>query len=211
MNPHDDWRESELSALFDDELMHDDTEHCLNAGRQALVDRWCDYADVRAVLQGSAANSSHAFLQEFRTRVAQTQAAPMAQVVRPAQVEQPAANDGVFRWKLVAGLASCATVVVLAWSVVGLKAEQPAPTIALVAPPSFASPYAKVQGFALPVQQAVAVAPVAMDVEATEREVMLRDPALDEFLRAHSAQAGAMALENTSGFMRNATYGRDGL
>ena len=217
MKLHNDWRDSELSALFDGELMSDDAERCLQKNGQILVERWCDYQDVRAALQGGGTESSQAFLNEFRARLAQDQAAQpqAAAVVQPYQ--RQAANDSVFRWKLVAGLASCAAVAVLAWSVVGNKTASPVQaTLAQSGPvqnfvgPTFASPYAKVQGFA----RMVGVQPVAMansGGDAAQREVMLRDPALDEFLRAHGARAGAMALENTSGFMRNATYGRDGL
>ena len=209
MNPHDDWRESQLSALFDDELLLDDAEQCLQNDAQTVLDRWCDYEDVRAAMKGELTTaSSHAFLQAFRARVAEVQPVSVVQAVPVAQAMQPAANDSVFRWKLVAGLASCAAVAVMAWTAVGGRSATPAPAVAQVSP-SFGAPYTRVQGFALPVRQA-ALAPLA-DGEAAQREVMLRDPALDEFLRAHGAQAGAMALENTSGFMRNATYGGDGL
>ena len=211
MKPHDDWRESELSALFDDELTPDDAERCLNANGQALMERWCDYQDVRALLQGTAGGtSSQAFLDTFRARVAEVKPVTAMQPVAADVADKPVANDSVFRWKLVAGLASCATVAVLAWSVLGQQPAAVAPTLAQAAP-SFGSPsLARVQGFA---RVQAPAAPVAVDTvaDAAQREVMLRDPALDEFLRAHGAQAGAMALENTSGFMRNATYGRDGL
>ena len=43
-----------------------------------------------------------------------------------------------------------------------------------------------------------------------QAQVMLRDPALDEFLRAHGSQVGSV-MENTAGFMRNATFGSEGL
>jgi sigma-E factor negative regulatory protein RseA len=206
-----------LSALFDGELMSDDAERCLQKDGEAVVERWCDYQNVRSALQGSfaAGPSSQDFLQGFRTRLAQEQAVqPQPAVV--VQVNRQAANDSVFRWKLVAGLASCATVAVLAWSVVGQRSESPAQAPLAQAAPAqnfavstFASPYAKVQGFAR--MPAEPVASARSDANAAQREVMLRDPALDEFLRAHGARAGGMALENTSGFMRNATYGEDGL
>lgn len=212
MKLHSDWRESELSALFDDELLADDAARCLQDGGQALVDRWCEYQDVRSALRAETAGpSSQAFLNDFRARLAQEQAVqPTPVVVVPAN--RQAANDSVFRWKLVAGLASCAAVAVLAWSVMGpagvprrgqLAQSGPVQSLAVS---TFASPYAKVQGFArVPAQQSI-----ALSAEAPKGEVMLRDPALDEFLRAHGARAGGMALENTSGFMRNATYGEDG-
>lgn len=202
-----DWRESDLSALFDDELLSDDALRCLQKDGEAAVERWCAYQDVRSAMQGRLRSSSQAFVQEFRARVAQDQTAAQPAVV---QVQRPAANDSVFRWKLVAGLASCATVTVLAWSAVGQRGDSPAqPLLAQTPASSFAafssSPYTKVQGFAQPVAAARA------QTNAAQREAMLRDPVLDEFLRAHGARAGGMALENTSSFMRNATYGEDGL
>jgi hypothetical protein len=167
MKLHNDWRESELSALFDGELMSDDAERCLQKDGEAVVERWCDYQNVRSALQGSFA-------------------------------------------------AGPSSVAVLAWSVVGQRSESPAQAPLAQAAPAqnfavstFASPYAKVQGFAR--MPAEPVASARSDANAAQREVMLRDPALDEFLRAHGARAGGMALENTSGFMRNATYGEDGL
>ena len=72
----------------------------------------------------------------------------------------------------------------------------------------FASPQAiqSVSGFSTVAAQA----PGAAVADAAEQQVMLRDPALDEFLRAHGSQAGSV-MENTAGFMRNATFGGEGL
>jgi sigma-E factor negative regulatory protein RseA len=39
-----------------------------------------------------------------------------------------------------------------------------------------------------------------------ERGVMIRDPALDEFLAAHRQLGGASALQTPAGFLRNATF-----
>lgn len=214
MTPQSSWRESDLSALFDDELMPDEVDSCLVAiGKNpALVDRLCDYQDLRVNLTDPQSSSSNAFLQGFRERLARAENQPL-QVPLAAPEHLPhAANDAVFRWKLVAGLASCATVAVLAWTMVGSRVDT-APMMMSQASPafSFASPYATqvVQGFspALARPAAEKVEPARVDDGA----VMLRDAALDEFLRAHGAQAGGMAIENTSGFMRNATFGSDGL
>ena len=213
MTPLNDWRDSDLSALFDDELLADEAQKCVAAvaKNQTMLAHWCDYQDVRAGLQGEVMHaSSAAFLTGFRERLAQVQTEPELVTAVP-QSTKPAANDAVFRWKLVAGLASCASVAVLAWSLMGqTQAPATAPVLAQVAPPmrGFASPQAiqSVSGFST-----VAVQTASPAANATELEqVMLRDPALDEFLRAHGSQVGSV-MENTAGFMRNATFGGEGL
>ena len=106
MTPLKDWRDSDLSALFDDELLADEAQNCVAgvAKNQTMLTHWCDYQDVRAGLQGEVMHaSSSAFLTGFRERLAQEQTQPEAVVTVP-QSGMPAANDAVFRWKLVAGL-----------------------------------------------------------------------------------------------------------
>ncbi len=214
MTPLNDWRDSDLSALFDDELFADEAKNCVAgvAKSEAMLAHWCDFQDVRAGLQGEVMHaSSAAFLSGFRERFAQVQT-ESEQVMAVPQSTIPAANDAVFRWKLVAGLASCASVAVLAWSLMGqTQAPATGPVLAQAAPPmrGFASPQAiqSVPGFSTVAVQA----PVSPVADATEQaQVMLRDPALDEFLRAHGSQVGSV-MENTAGFMRNATFGSEGL
>lgn len=214
MTPLNNWRDSDLSALFDDELLADEAQNCVaeSANNQAALARWCDYQDVRAGLQGDAGRvSSAAFLAGFRQRLAQEEQVQPQLVMTVPQSSTPAANDAVFRWKLVAGLASCASVAVLAWSLIGQsQAPVSAPVLVQAAPVmrGFASPQAiqSVSGFS-----SVAARPATSVAEANEQaQVMLRDPALDEFLRAHGSQAGSV-MENTAGFMRNATFGGQGL
>ena len=211
MTPLNDWRDSDLSALFDDELLADEAQNCVAgvAKSQTMLAHWCDFQDVRAGLQGEVMHaSSAAFLSNFRERLAQVQTEP-EHVLAVPQSTTPAANDAVFRWQLVAGLASCASVAVLAWSLMG-HAPATEPVLAQAAPPmrGFASPQAiqSVSGFSTVAVQA----PVSPTVDAAEQPQMLRDPALDEFLRAHGSQAGSV-MENTAGFMRNATFGGEGL
>ena len=215
MTPLNNWRDSDLSALFDDELLTDEAQNCVAgvAKSETALSHWCDYQDVRAGLQGQALHaSSAAFLTGFRERLAQEQAQPQVVMAVP-QSKTAAANDAVFRWKLVAGLASCASVAVLAWSLLGqTQAPATAPVLAQAAPPmrGFASPQAiqAVSGFSTVAAQAQA-AP-ATTAQTEQEQVMLRDPALDEFLRAHGSQVGGV-IENTAGFMRNATFGGEGL
>ena len=124
--------------------------------------------------------------------------APRAVVETPVsvsgQVRDEAANDAVFRWKLVAGFASLAAVMAVSWSVVSgsgsggdagarLASNTPAPVATASAP-------------------AVA-APVAVN---TGQGVVIRDAQLEALLAEHRQHGGMSALQMPSGFIRNATY-----
>ena len=101
----------------------------------------------------------------------------------PIQQRGEAANDGSFRWKLVAGAASLAAVSAIAWTLVSGP---------LVAPP--AGP-----------QLATSPAPSGTVLTGTEGGVMIRDARIDEFLQAHR-QLGGAALVAPAGYLRNATH-----
>ncbi len=105
----------------------------------------------------------------------------------------PAANDSLFRWKMLAGLASLAAVMAMGWN--ALTNLEPAG--ARLAQ-SGSAPAWTTGGAATPVASAGAAAPGAV--------VMLRDPRLDELLAAHRQYGGTSALQNPSGFLRNATF-----
>lgn len=105
----------------------------------------------------------------------------------PDTTREPAANDAVFRWKMVAGLASMAAVATLVWQVAVAPAPGAGAQLALQSSPA---------GSQAPVFQAV----------VTERGVMLRDPQLDELMAAHRQYGGMSALQMPAGFLRNATY-----
>jgi sigma-E factor negative regulatory protein RseA len=91
------------------------------------------------------------------------------------------ANDASFRWKLVAGFASVAAVVVVGWQlVVGVNASSGTPQLARVE--------------VLPTQE--------------QAQVMIRDPRLDQLLAAHRQSGGISAFQMPAGFLRNATYDR---
>lgn len=112
-----------------------------------------------------------------------------------------AANDPVFRWKLVAGLASFAAVAVLGWSALGGLGAASTPG-----------------GAQLALQQPAAGAAAGTASERTQRAVlaatpapgtsqaMLRDPELDRLLAAHQQSSGVAAFGNPSGFLRSATF-----
>ena len=145
------------------------------------------------------------FLARLRTQLAQ-EAAPVAQATAssPTAPAQPvltqftpppqAANDSVFRWKMVAGLASLAAVATLVWSAVGGLGGPPAGAQMAAVPAPVTAPVS-VQA------PAVAVA----DSQASQ-QVMIRDPRLDELLAAHKQFGGTSALQLPAGFLRNANF-----
>lgn len=102
--------------------------------------------------------------------------------------ETAAANDALFRWRLVAGVAALALVVVLGWQV---RDEAGGARLAALQP--LAQP-----------ASAPVVATGGGDPTVPPR--MLRDPQLDALLAAHKQVGGASALQMPSGFLRNATF-----
>lgn len=98
------------------------------------------------------------------------------------------ANEPVFRWKWVAGLASAAAVLAVSWNLVGGVVANSG---AQLAQNTDSSAAAKV------------VAAVSNDADGA---VMLRNPQLDAMIAAHSQLGGGSALQMPSGFLRNATF-----
>lgn len=121
--------------------------------------------------------------------------APATVVADPAR---PAANDGVFRWKVAAGLASFAAVAAIGWGVLGsIGPQAPGPAMQLADNQTQAVPRA-----AVPVMVAGPGATPAGGAPA----VIWRDPELDKFLAAHRQAAGASAFGDSNDFLRNATF-----
>lgn len=107
-------------------------------------------------------------------------------------VNTDSANDARFRWKLLAGVASLATVLIVAWQAPGgwgngQGALQLAQMNAQVAKPA-------------------TMPDVALQQMFGEPQVMIRDPQLDALLAAHKQFGGTSALQMPAGFLRNATF-----
>lgn len=175
-----------ISALADGQLRGDAFVRGVQLaaspeGRQA----WHAYHVVGEVLRTGrpcAGSAPDAFLQRLQQRL-QAEPAPAAAPVELAVVAggRPAANDWL--WKMVAGVASVAAVSAVGWNMWGsLGTGSAAPQLA-----------------AAPAQ----VVPVAVDPRAA---AMIRDPRLDQLLAAHRQLGGATALQQSSGFLRNATF-----
>jgi len=204
--------DSVLSALADGELPAAEFDAVFGASDapDGLHLRWQSYQLVGEVLRGQApapgGRPASAFLAGVHARLqAESGVAPGPMTVTPpAPVEEslalppsrgraPAANDAVFRWQLVAGVASLAAVMAVSWSVLGSGAPGTAvpdqgAQLALVAAPA-----------------APAVAPATVVVQ-TGQGAVIRDARLQELLAEHRQYGGMSALQMPAGFLRNATY-----
>ena len=187
-SPSHEW----LSALADGELADGELSGAdLRDAMQSmpLQSDWNTYQVIGQVLKGSAGTSmppgaDPAFLQRLNLRLANEKVAPLALSAAShgliGSPSQPAANEAVFRWKLVAGLASLSATLVLAWSFVGTYDASTAPQLA----------------------QSPATEQV---VVASPQGPMVRDARLEELMTAHK-QLGGSSLQAPSGFLRNAGF-----
>jgi sigma-E factor negative regulatory protein RseA len=111
----------------------------------------------------------------------------------------PAANDSLFRWKLVAAFASLAAVMAVSWSVLsGAPSGAGGASLQLAAVPAAAESPAPAP--------TVATAPSTALVVNTGQGPLIRDARLEELLAEHRQNAGMSALQMPTGFIRNATY-----
>lgn len=201
-----------LSALMDGELRGEECAALLASASDEARECWQLYQLVGDVLRSpdlAACGRDPEFIVQLCTRLQQEplpQATPASLAERPPampDLARPAANDGVFRWKLVAGLASFAAVAAVGWSVMGGigPISNAAPQLAQ------ARPAAPVQVGTLQANSsAVPAAETGLADAGDLGAVMLRDPRLDELLAAHRQTSGASALGNAAGFLRNATF-----
>ena len=194
-------RREQLSALADGQLQGEELAAALafaaedEEGGQA----WQLYHLVGDVLRSPdlAQPANSAFMSRLREQMAQE--APPERPRVPARVEvvaaqlPEAANASVFRWKMLAGLASMAAVAAIGWtSLASLQGAGPSGAGAQLA--------------AAPERSVVQAAPVIAVADAEGSQVMLRDPRLDELLAAHKQFGSTSALQMPAGFLRNATF-----
>lgn len=187
-----------LSALADGQLGEQDFATTLEACAQdeAALDCWNTYHLIGDFLRSPA--NPHApslvvggetgFARRLSARLAQetvvTVVAPAAGLPVPPDIlhhRGPASNDGSFRWKLVAGVASLAAVSAIAWNASGLMT----PTVS---------------------GQQLAQSSAAQIVVTSPQGPVVRDARLDELLAAHRQFGTASALQESSGFLRNAAF-----
>ncbi|MGQ9724210.1 MAG: sigma-E factor negative regulatory protein [Tepidimonas sp.] len=181
-----------LSALFDGECAEAQAQAVLGEG-DVVADRatWDAYQCISDALRASDAaarvGADPAFVRAVMARVA-SEPAPAAEPAAVARAASRAANDAVFRWKVVAGVAAIAAVVAVAWQVgAGPGTNDVARRLAQTDEP-----------------QAVAVDVPSAPAPATG--VVVRDPQLEELMAAHRQWGVASALQTSAGFLRTASY-----
>ncbi len=203
---------SGLSALVDGEADEADWALCLTA--QTRSDSLADlhsYQVIGDVLRTSAPAVSQRAPQDFlagfharlQAEASPTQATPVAKPVEAAvpdlpaapaapvaHVRAPAANDALFRWKLVAGVASLAAVMAVSWTVLGTV-------------PGNSGAAAQLAASGNPTGSAAVVV-------NTVQGPVLRDPQLEALMAEHRQYGGMSALQMPAGFLRNATYDANG-
>ena len=201
-----------LSALADGELQPPECQALLHAciHDPAASANWNAYHMIGEALRspGSAVQLTDlAFLVRLNQQLAQephvrsglqaTMSTSCSGVVpasastmlagRQGQHPEPAANDGQFRWKMIAGFACAAAVCAVAWNASVSVLPAAGPQLARLGPPA---------GGMAPQQVVV----------ASSQGLMVRDARLEELLAAHKHLGATSALPVPSGFLRNATF-----
>ncbi|WP_219339051.1 sigma-E factor negative regulatory protein [Tepidicella baoligensis] len=179
-----------LSALVDGECGLDTARMVASAmaGSAELHQAWTGFHCVGQALRGEPEMPADpAFVAGVMARIAREEVQPRGAAERrlpAAAAATEAANDAVFRWKMVAGVASLVAVAAVAWQIVATPLSAAGPQLA----------------------QAPAAGQAPLQAVITPQGVMLRDPQLEEFLAAHRQLGGMSALQMPAGFLRNATY-----
>lgn len=191
-----------LSALADGQLGDEDFSAVLEVCQhdESALTCWGTYHLIGDVLRSPertpvamAEDDQLAFISRLNNRLAQEPrikvelgsanaelATPNRAAIELIRQRGPAANEGNFRWKLVAGFASLAAISAIAWNASGLLAPASSPQLAQAASPQV--------------------------VVASPQGLMVRDARLEELLAAHRQLGGTSVLQEPSGFMRNATF-----
>lgn len=182
-----------VSALADGELRGDAFARAVAvaASDGEARDAWHTYHLIGDVLRSGEAGAGSVpdrFLSRLQARLREEQRPPAAAVspdalrvaVTVSQQRPAAANDGNFRWKVLAGVASLTAIGTVAWSLSGAPAN------------GGAAQLARTDGSAV--------------LANTQRGVMIRDARLDELLAAHRQMGGASVLPAPAGFLRNAAF-----
>lgn len=188
-----------MSALVDGELRLSELDELLR-GLEQDEHRRADclrYQLIGDLIRGDRPVRSvapQAFLAAVRTRL-QADTEPIV-IASPVRTVVPAANDAVFRWKLVAGLASVAAVMAVSWSLIGVSPGSTAP--AMVPQLAQLDPVKGASVPGVPASEAVVV--------NTAQGPVIRDPRLEELLAEHRQYGGMSALQMPAGFLRDATY-----
>ncbi|AGU48601.1 putative anti sigma-E protein RseA [Variovorax paradoxus B4] len=207
----------QVSALADGHLHGEDFARAIDTvcAEEDARGAWRAYHLVGDILRSGAHSPSSdgsAFLARFQQRLAAepvvaapAQVPAAAPAVLTARHRADAANEPVFRWKLVAGAASLVAVAAISWTLVGNGAGVSSPGAQIAAqqqPAANSVLAAAASNSQLP--PTAALTPTRVVVGNGSPQVMLRDPRLDQLLEAHQQAGGASQMP--SGFLRNATF-----
>jgi len=200
MNDKDIWLER-ISALADGQLDAPEFDETFGVlcSHDDLRASWQTYHVVGDILrngQHTPCRDSARFMATFHARLAAEDALAPVLAVAPVARSLEAANEPVFRWKLVAGAASLAAVAAISWNWLGVAGGGNPSLLAQN------RPAAAVVATAVPSAQPLTASRVVVGQSAPQ--VMLRDPRLDALLEAHQQAAGVSQMP--SGFLRNATF-----
>jgi sigma-E factor negative regulatory protein RseA len=207
-------KHEQISALADGQLRGDALAEAMQcASDDEGMATWQLYHLVGDVLRSNElarADSGNVLLSRLREQMAQEPAMerPLALAPEPllavvSQAQMPAANASVFRWKMVAGVASLAAVAAIGWSSVGmLQGGGNVPGAQLA---SAGAPAIQV-GQGVPAAAGLQPGAMVAVADSEGQQVMIRDPRLDELLAAHKQFGSTSALQMPAGFLRNATF-----
>lgn len=174
--------QEQLSALHDGEL---------SSGQAAALVR-ASLSDEGLMLQWRSMSAIGNVLRAQQGHVIQPRL--ISQPAVPLAPQPEAANDGVFRWKMVAGFAALAAVGSLVWGLLGAAGDQTGLPQGGVLASSQNAPSVTSPGTAL----------IAVGGQVAGQEVtMIRDPRLDELLAAHKQFGGVSALQQPAGSLRS--------
>jgi sigma-E factor negative regulatory protein RseA len=184
-----------LSALVDGACTRPELDAVMGdvAVRDDLRQAWVEYHWMGEVMRSGRQAGTPAdagFVAAVMARVVEQDTTVGRSDPDGAATQAEAANDPVFRWKMVAGLASLVAVFAVAWNVALGPAQRGAAELAQATEP--------------PVVAAGGV--VRDSVVVTERGILIRDPQLEALMAAHRQVGGMSALEMPAGFLRNATF-----
>jgi len=206
---------SAVSALVDGELSPDELDAVLAhlAEAESGLMLWDQYQLIGDALRGGAplvtGRSPEVFLAGIRAQLQTSPSEAGALVPSPAPTLSPpvtrqplrtlpAANDALFRWKMVAGLSSLMAVMAVSWTVLDSSPaarDVPGAQIATLSPAVTARPAGG--------PAAGRLQPVVVE---TPQGPVLRDPQLESLLAQHRQYGDMSALHKTTGFLRSATY-----
>lgn len=215
VGPDEEAAASAWSALMDGAISDQDWDALWkgDAHPSAAHENWNAYQVVSDALRGgiplAAATPPAVFLASFQARFHQELAAapqkgaskmPAGMTLPVEGVRASAANDSVFRWKMLAMAASVSAVMAVSWGVLGTasadRASQAGSGLARVSSPA---PSAEVV-IAEPAGDSTSV------IVNTGQGPLIRDARLEALLAEHRQYGGMSALQKPAGFLRNATY-----